>query len=205
MKKISILLLSFIVCFSFVFVSCNSDNGENLSINNSDNQSLNNSTDSSISDTDLFTKLKQYVIQKGNYDSKYNDYTLTLGYRYSPDNAKYTRKIRYSMKNDDICLLHYIEDYNLTYLLSIYIDEFDGVYEWTYINTYDEYMYGTLYATIFHVDYLLESNSDNLSSSSRRLTIREHASSLTVLLLLYFNSDLTETGITLRDLGFLNI
>ena len=151
---------------------------------------------------DVFTKVKNYVIQNGSYDSSDNDYSLTLGYTYSSDySSKYTRMISYDVADDELCLMFFIDADNL---VSIYIDEIDGVYDWSYIDTYDYYMSGTLYATTFTSNHLLGYSYNNISSSSMRTTIRELASSMASLLITYTNTDLAEIGVTAADLGFIN-
>ncbi len=151
---------------------------------------------------DVFTKVKNYVMAKGSYDSSDKEYTITLGYTYSSDySTMYTRKVSYNVVDDEICLMFFIDADNL---VSIYIDEVDGVYNWTYVDIYEYYMIGVLYASTYTPNHLLGYSSNNISSSSLRSAIRELASSMASLLITYTNIDFAEIGVTAADLGFIN-
>jgi len=151
---------------------------------------------------DVFTKVKNYVIQNGSYDSSDNDYSLTLGYTYSSDySSKYTRMISYDVADDELCLMFFIDADNLVY---IHIDEVDGVYNWSYIDTSGYYMSGTLYAATYTSNHLLGYNYNNITSSSIRTSVRELASSMASLLIAYTNTDFAEISVTAADFGFIN-
>lgn len=150
----------------------------------------------------VFTKVKNYVIQNGTYDSSNKEYTLTLGYSFSSDyTSKYTRKISYDVADDEICLMLLVNSDNF---VAIYIDEIDGVYDWGYIDKYDYYMLGTLYASTFTSNHLLGYSSNNISSSSLRASVRELASAMVNLLIVYTNTDFAEINVKAKDLGFIN-
>lgn len=151
---------------------------------------------------DVFTKVKNYVIQKGSYDRSDNEYSLILGYSYPSDySAKYTREICYDVANDEFSLMLIIDT---DYVVAIYIDEIDSVYDWGYLDKNDYYMSGTLYASTYTSNHLLGYSYNNISYSSLRTSVRELASSMVNLLLSYINADFDEIGVTAVDLGFTN-
>ena len=150
---------------------------------------------------DVFTKLKNYVINKGTYDASDREYTLTLGTSYANDySSKYTRQISYRMDDDELVLYLFINAENM---VSITIDEVDGVYEWWYYDDDDYYMYGDLYAASYDSDTLLGYNGNNIYYSTLRTTIRKLASAMVSLLCAYMDQDFSSIGVTAEDLGFL--
>ena len=150
---------------------------------------------------DVFTKLANYIIAKGSYDTDDNEYTLTLGYSYSNDySSKYTRRATYDLTNNEIELTLFID---ADYLIMITIDEVDGIYSWGYIDKNNYCMLGTLYANTYDSNTLLGYNYNNISSSSLRSSVRKLASSMVSLLCVYMDVDYKEIGVTAEDLGFL--
>lgn len=152
-------------------------------------------------ESDTYTKLKNYLIKKGTYDSEDNEYELTLGTTYSSDYTSiYTRKAYYDIADDKISLSLFI---NSDHLLSIYISAADGVYTWSYINSDSYYMKGTLYAITYTEDTLLGYSYCSTTNSTLKSTMRELASAMTNLLLSYLDSDFSSINVTISDLGFL--
>ncbi len=150
----------------------------------------------------VFLKMKNYISQKGTYDSDDKEYTLLLGYTYSSDySSKYTRMVVYDVADDELYLMLFI---NADYIVSIQLDEIDGVYNWAYIDKDYYYMSGILYATTFTSNSLLGYSYDNISSSSLKTSVRGLASSMVNLLILYISTDFAEIGVTAADLGFVN-
>ncbi|MBQ9805460.1 MAG: trypsin-like peptidase domain-containing protein [Clostridia bacterium] len=151
---------------------------------------------------DPFAKLKNHIIQKGTYDSTDKEYSLTFGYQYSDDyTSKYTRIAYYDTTTDTVQLGLLIDS---DYMILIEIDEVDGVYNWGYIDTYDNYMMGVLYAASYDPDTLLGYDYNNITSSSTRVSVRELASIMVSYLATYLDSDLSSIGLTAEDLGFNN-
>lgn len=154
---------------------------------------------------DVYTKIKNYVVQSGTYSSSDNEYTLTLGNTYSSDNlTKYTREITYDVTDDKLSLRFWTISNSMTALCGIYIDEIDYVYSWAYADTYDYSMAGTLYATTFTSSSLLGYSYNNISSASLRTSVRELASLMVRMLISYIDADLVKIGVTAADLGFVN-
>lgn len=151
---------------------------------------------------DVFTKVKNYVIQKGSYDSSDNNYSLTLGYAYPSDySVKYTRIISYDVAGNELRLILFVD---MDYVVSITIDEVDGVYDWGFIDKNDNCMLGTIHATTYTPNSLLGYSYNNISSSSLRAAARKLASSMVSFLITYINTDFAKIGVTAVDFGFIN-
>lgn len=150
---------------------------------------------------DVFAKLKNLIVSKGTFDSSDNEYELILGYSYSSDYCdKYTRRAIYDVA-DDIIYLYYL--INTDYLVSITIDEVDGVYSWGYYDKYDYIMLGTLYANTFTSNSLLGVSYNNFSYSSLLKSARSLASTMVIVLCQNMDADFKSIGVTAEDLGFL--
>ena len=176
----------------------------NLAVSVNELQNLTYGTPLTVSEfyekeCDIFTKVKNYIVERGVYDSKYNDYTVTLGYKYSSNGSKYTRKAAYDV-DDNTIEFYLVIDNN--YLVAITIDAIDGVYAWDYLDSADYYMKGTLYATTYTTNTYLGYYSNNIYSSSLRQSIRELASAMVTHLCSYLDEDFSSIGVTAEDLGF---
>ena len=151
---------------------------------------------------DVFSKVKNYLIQNGTYDSEDKDYTCTIGASYSSDYSHlYTRMAAYDVTDDTIRLMLFVD---VDYLVSIYIDAVDGVYDWGYIDADSYYMSGTIYASTYNSSSLLGYSYSNMSSSSLKSAVRELASTMVNFLLVSINTDFASIGVTSADLGFVN-
>lgn len=156
---------------------------------------------------DAFTKLKNYAISKGTYDSSDKEYEVKLGTTYSSDyTTSYTRYLVYDSvdKTIEFQLFSYSTDSNLNYLVGFTIDVIDGSYAWSYVDSYNNYMSGTLYASTFTSNTLLGYSYNNISSSSIRSSVRELASLSIITILNKLNSDLSSCGVTISALGFIS-
>ncbi len=150
---------------------------------------------------DPFSRIKNHVISNGTYDASDNEYTLTIGTSYSNDySTRYTRQVAYNLSDNTITLFFFID---ASYMISIEIDEIDGIYTWSYYDEDDYYMYGTLYASTYNKNTLLGYSYNNIYSSSLRTSIRELASSMVNYLCGVIDEDLEDIGVTAYDLGFL--
>ena len=150
---------------------------------------------------DVFAKIQNYVITSGTYDASDNEYTLTLGYSYSTDGTSiYTRRISYNVNDDELILYFFID---ATHMISITIDDVEGVYEWWYVDSYDYYMYGTIYANTYSSNTLLGYSGHNIYYSALLTSTRKLASAMVSALCSYLDSDFKAIGVTAEDLGFL--
>jgi len=146
---------------------------------------------------DVFSKIKNYVTRNGTYDSSDKAYWLTIGYTNSSNNS-YTRKIHYNVAKDELSIILFM---NSNYLITITIDEIDGVYQWGWSEKTGDGMVGTIYATTFTSNTLL--GYSYCTSSYLASTIRKLASTMMSLLCTYIDEDFKPIGVTAEDLGFL--
>lgn len=150
---------------------------------------------------DVFTKVKNYVIQNGTY--KDGDYELKLGSSYS-SGLTVIRYISYTPAKDEIYFTITASDSMTSLVLvDIYIDEIDGVYSWVYADSTMDLMKGTLYASSFNSNTTLSYSYTNITSSSVKTKTRKLASTMVHALLVFLDTDLSDIGITAKDLGFL--
>lgn len=152
---------------------------------------------------DVFTKLKNYILEEGSYSYTYEEYYIYSGYRYSSDySSKYSRYIYYDPDTETISFYLFINSSD--YQVWITIDEdVDGSYSWGYFDDYDERMSGTLYANTFTSNTLVGYSYTNVYSSSLKSSIRELASSMIKHLCSYMDDDLEDIGLSAEDLGFI--
>ena len=152
---------------------------------------------------DVFTKIKNYIIQNGEYDYSDKEYDLNFGYRTSSSLLYQTGAI-YDTVDDEIDLTLYLKSDSIDVMVFCTIDEIDGVYEWSYIDDDSRYMRGTIYGNLFHSNYTLTYNYYlNISTASLRSSIKELSSSMMSLLLTHIALDYSDIGITASDLGFI--
>ena len=150
---------------------------------------------------DVFTKIKNFIISKGTFDSTNNQYELLLGYTYSSDYKNlYTRKAIYDVADDEIFLTFAIDS---GYLVMITIDEIDGVYSWGYMDKNDNYILGDIYANTFTSNSLLGYSYHNIYYSSLLKSARNLASTMVIALCENMDDDFKSIGVTAEDLGFL--
>ncbi|MBE7090055.1 MAG: trypsin-like serine protease [Clostridiales bacterium] len=158
---------------------------------------------SSSSTTDLFTVMKNYIISYGTYED--GEYEAVLGTRYSSD---YTTSYKYYMTYDtsskEVSLRMFAYSSSMSYLVSIKIDKVDGVYDWSYIDGYDDFMSGSIIASTWTNNSLLGYSYNNISTSSLRTTVRKLASVSVNNILDAVDDYLTSKGITAKKLGFNN-
>ena len=150
---------------------------------------------------DPFLKMKAYIIENGTYDTEDQKYTVILGTNIASSGTIYTRKAYYFAADDEIQITLFS---NAEYLVTVVIDEVDGIYSWDYYDHSGYFMTGTLYATTYNNNSLVGYNYVNTSYSSLITSIRKLASSMMALLCTYLDNDLSPIGLCAEDLGFLN-
>ncbi len=151
---------------------------------------------------DVFTKIKNFIVSKGTFDSTDNEYELVLGYSYSSDYSdKYTRKAIYDVDKDQIYLHFFID---ADYMVSILIDKVDGVYSWGYVDKNNNMIVGLLYANTLTSNTLLGYTNHNFYYSSVLKAARSLASTMVISLCGHMDNDFKSIGVTAEDLGFLN-
>ncbi len=153
--------------------------------------------------TDIFSVMRSYAVTNGEY--KDGVYTVTFATEYSSDYKYiYIFHLGYDYIEDEFSLDIFVYSSSYSFLVSIDIDTIDGVYDWSYIDSYEYYMSGVINGNTWDTGYLLGYSYNNISSTSLRSSIRELASSSVNLLLFAVNAYLSENGITAYKLGFVN-
>ncbi len=152
---------------------------------------------------DVFNIMKNAVMEQGDYDAEDKEYSLELCSDYS-DGYLYTTTMDYDVLDDEITLSLFIyKNSSNNFLISIFIDEVDEVYEWSYIDDNYSFMSGTLYSSIFTSNSKLTYSSYlNISTASLRSSIRDLASSSVILMCLQLDENLKDMGLEAEDLGF---
>ncbi|MBR2871324.1 MAG: serine protease [Clostridia bacterium] len=159
---------------------------------------------SSSSTSDLFTTMKNYAITNGTYDD--GCYEVKYGTDYSSDySTSYNFYIVYDVSTQEISFQLFAYSSNgLSFLVSFDVDKVDGVYDWSYVDSYDDYMSGQIVGSTWDTGYVLGYSYNNITSSSLRTTVRELASSSMNVLLYSIDEHLSSKGITAYKLGFKN-
>ncbi len=148
---------------------------------------------------DAFEKMKQYAIKNG--DNTGTTYNAEIGRSYSSDGSLMLRVLSYN-KNDKSLTL--AVNYK-TYTGGLFFDKISGSYTWAIVDTSNGYrMVGSVSAKSFRSYSILDYNVTNFSGVTAKNTYQELATSMLVYLLSHLNNDLSSTGVTIQDLGFIN-
>ena len=151
----------------------------------------------------VFTAMANYIMEYGDYDSDYNYYYLVFDISYSSDYTiiQYARMAYYYPDDNEITLDCLLDDGNIWFYVTI-DEDVSGNYDWIFTyNEYDYEMEGTLYASSFDADTLLDYSYDNIPSSDREY-VRELASNMMEDVATYIDTDFADIGVTANDLGF---
>lgn len=155
-------------------------------------------------ENDVFTKVKNYIIANGEYDYEDNDYTIRFGFAAINSTLSYQTGAIYDSSTDEITLTLFLTDGDSSTMVFIKIDTIDGIYEWSYIDGYNSFMLGNIYANTFNANTVLSyTYYSQISTSSLRTSIQELSSSMIRLLVKDINTDYSIIGITAYDFGFL--
>ena len=151
-----------------------------------------------------FQKLKNYLINAGEYSADDNCYVLTLDVSFSSDySSTYMRLAYYYASEDSIALAYLFECDGNGYCVYLKIDKnTSGVYDWGYFDDDDYMMNGTIYASDYYCGMLLEYSYDNIPYQYLKEPVQELASNMMELLCLYIDIDFAEIGVTAEDLHF---
>ena len=153
---------------------------------------------------DVFTLLKNYIIENGSYSASSNSYSLVFSTFYSPDyTSKYRRVAFYFVSSNTISLDFVIDDGDNWVYFEIN-NNVDGSYYWEYFDENDYVMSGTLYASSYTSSTLLGYSYNNISYSSLRTSIRELASTMINSLCSGIDAGFSSIGVTAEDLHFDN-
>ena len=153
---------------------------------------------------DTFTKLKNYIVQNGTYDASDNDYSIDFD-NINTGSIVYNTGATYDVTENEIELTIFIISDSMYAMVFLTIDQIDGIYMWSYVDSYEQFVAGTIYASTFSSNTVLTyTNYYGIYSTSTLKSARELASSMMRLLLTSMTIDYASIGIKASDLGFIN-
>ncbi len=155
-------------------------------------------------ESDVFNKLKNYIITYGNYDSSDNDYTVRFGNYYWNDYYNYQSGAIYDVNKGTITITNFIYKKTNAYdsmMTFLTIDVVDGIYNWSAIDGDYNYMEGTVYASSFTSSTVL-TYSYKIGFTYSTYTTREVVSQMIYQALEDMKYDYSSINLTAYDLGF---
>lgn len=181
----------------------------NFAINISELKKLSSSSPMTMAElyekeSDVYTKLKNYIVKNGTYDKSFDGgvYRLELDTMYSGDN-KFTQMAYYWVSADVISLDMSINNGDIYVYFEI-DENVDGSYFWKYFDDNDYEMYGTMYATTFDDETLLAYSYTNITDPTFKSTAQSIASAVVYLICSNITEDFANIGVTAEDLQFYN-
>jgi len=150
----------------------------------------------------FYVTLRDHILSRGTYDYSDNTYTLDGG-SYSSGDDVYKIQYSFDSSESEVLLSLFLYDESFTALFTIYITPNNvSTHNYTYVDTYEDYMIGVITASTYTTDTLLGYSSNNGSTASMRETIRELGSNLADILLASVESEKGSLGISITDIGF---
>ena len=151
--------------------------------------------------TDPITKLKNYVMDNGERIGA--DYSMVIASNlYSDGTTTYDRILYYLTDTDEILIALRIGN---ECEVGIFIETVSSEYLWAYADAYGYKMQGIIDGTEFDDSSLLDyKNSHNIGDYYLAAQIRSNATLLIQLMLMNFDLDYQNVGVTAGDLGFSN-
>lgn len=157
--------------------------------------------------SDTFTKIKNYIVSNGKYDSESNKYKVVLHLSEGND-YYYEYRAWYSVTDNELLFdvfFYYYSYYGSGYLTTLVIDKIDGAYKWDYVDDQSHFISGDINAATFTKDTILDVTYYNgINSSSVLESSKEFASSSIPLILYIIDIRLQDIGVSARTLGFVN-
>lgn len=149
-----------------------------------------------------FNKLRDYIIENGDYNSDHNVYSIGLASATSSDGTTtYENMAFYYVEEDFITIDMLIDDGDYWAYFEI-DDSLSGEYGWCYFDLYDNEMLGMLNASTFTSSTLLSYDEHNISNTATRDSVRELASSMISDICDWMEVSFGDIGIMPKDLGF---
>ncbi|MBR7184020.1 MAG: trypsin-like peptidase domain-containing protein [Clostridia bacterium] len=153
---------------------------------------------------DVFSRMRDYIMDKGEYDAEDRDYSLSLGTGNASSSIS-ERMAVYDVADEEIMLeLFFMSDTGNAFMVSISLKEVSSQYTWSYVDG-DYIALGNLYPGSFSYasPYLSAAYYDNVPSYMDS-SMREVAALGLKLLLSNFDRDWAAVDVTAKDLGFVN-
>ena len=156
-------------------------------------------------ESNVFKKLKNYIISNGEYESNGNYYNVDFTSSYWNSSYNYMTGASYYLSDNEIRLTNFVYKKTNAYdsmMTSLTIKEnISGIYTWAMVEGYSNFMTGTIYANTFTSSTVLNYTSKTGFYYST-YTYREIASQMIYTTLEDMSIDYSSIGITAQDLGF---
>ncbi len=151
---------------------------------------------------DAYETVVELLMEYGTYSYLFNCYELVLGTEYENGELRSKRTVEYYANDGNLDITHYYyKEDGFVCLLYISMYDSEGVYKWTYMDSNDYEMSGTLNAAAFSYSSTLTYSESNTTVNA---IILNNATLLTRWMLEDFNSDFEPFGVTADDFGFVN-
>lgn len=154
----------------------------------------------------IYNALKNYIINYGTYDLEDHEYKYSIITSYSSDDeTKYEQYLRYNVADEVIVLNNFSYSSSFSSLVTISIDKsVSGSYTWSYVDSYNYLMRGTLIAATYTSATVLGYSYSNITNFATRSSVLDFASSSVDLFLTVFDVYASKPiGVSPKDLGFL--
>ena len=196
MKRVIVMLLVVLSILSCsLFVGCNNSDGQNGNANNGSSQANQSSQ--------VYTKLKNYIVRNGEYDSVDRNYCLFFDIE-NGESFAYMTGAYYYIDDGEISLTLYVDNDATYHYITLDILKINGVYTWSYLDENNRFVTGNVYGSTFSKSSTLGYiNYSGIYSTSVLNSVIELASTMMRVLLLKIEIDYSSIGITAKDLGFI--
>ncbi len=148
-----------------------------------------------------FDLLRDYLKKKGTYSE--GDYELTIWTDYD-SGFYYKIYLEYSSDKNNISLRCFVYKTDYYFLTSIIIPSTaSNTYEWSQLDSNKNYMIGDIYYKTYNENSTLTyTKSQNISTSSLKESYRKLAQTQIKLILNAYKLFMSDSNVTLKDLGF---
>ena len=155
--------------------------------------------------TDAFAKLKNYLVENGEYDASNKTYSIDFSKRYWNSTHYSQLGATYYVDKNYVNLTNFVYKYDLSFYIMSFleIDGTSGIYDWSVMDENYYYMNGYIYGSTFTSSTVL-TYTNQYGFSSSLYTVRSLASDMIASTLTYMKTDYKSIGITPKDFGFVN-
>ena len=153
---------------------------------------------------DTFTKIKNYIVSNGKYNSEDKRYEWDF-YTSNGNDCVFKYSARYDVTDAEIefSVFYYDYTYQSGDLTTLIIDKIDGAYEWNWIDGDSQFLMGNIYGSTFNEDIILGiTYNSGFYYQSAIMSSRETASISMHILLLKVDDWLYDIGLSAYSLGF---
>ncbi len=175
-------------------------------LNNIKNNTPMTLADVFLKETDPVIVLALYTMAYGEYDGEDLTFEINQGIEFiSNGTLGLMRFISVDFNENEISLGVYYKDNNGTSgFVTIFMEDSSGYYTYTYYDDFGFFLYGNLNAHSFTNNTLVGYTTTNINDYSLLKSVRGLASSLITYILNHLTADVSGSGLTVQDFGFVN-